>query len=379
MTKNLYWLYQLEVNLKPENILCSTPETTGLMENLANLKNDIQTFRMHAFTKITVSKKFVFSSLAQLTTVSDSIYYYLINCAPAWRASSLAPEIHSTYKQVLKMLQGLMDAIIGFARTNNIDVYRQMPLSRYNAASIRAYMRAKLSAVNSDLQAGKCSSTLRKLFVDRLKQLLNKPRLTYLQLWTISGILSSVQSARPRETLELIILLFQYNFNKPTFIRFLKMYCRRLLQRQAEPADQLSKLYMLEDMIKQICETSSCQIRFQGVRIEKMMLAFVRREKQYIQQQMHHNPYSQESKRQVNLSVPQLGLLARLQVETGIFSKEDIGATFQFFAQHYTTPRTSFISASSLQKKSLNIDTSSAMALKSILLQQINWINKRFD
>jgi hypothetical protein len=81
----------------------------------------------------------------------------------------------------------------------------------------------------------------------------------------------------------------------------------------------------------------------------------------------------------INLSVAQLGLFIRLQVEKGIFAKEHIGELFTFFARNFYTPNTEYISAESLQKKSSDVEHATAKKLKAHLIAMLNWLNTNYN
>jgi hypothetical protein len=82
---------------------------------------------------------------------------------------------------------------------------------------------------------------------------------------------------------------------------------------------------------------------------------------------------------QINLPVAQLGLFIRLLLERGILLKENLGELFSFFAAHFYTPKTLYISAESLQKKSSDVEFSTALKLKGILIAMLNYLNANFN
>jgi hypothetical protein len=81
----------------------------------------------------------------------------------------------------------------------------------------------------------------------------------------------------------------------------------------------------------------------------------------------------------INLPVPQFGLFIRMQIEKGLMPKEKVGDLFAFFATHFYTPNTSFISADSLQKKSTDVEFSTAQKLKGQLIGMLNWLNSNYN
>lgn len=82
---------------------------------------------------------------------------------------------------------------------------------------------------------------------------------------------------------------------------------------------------------------------------------------------------------QINLPVPQFGLFIRMQLEKGILVKENIGEIFSFFATHFYTANAPFISAESLQKKSSDVEFSTAKKMKGHLIGMLNWLNANYN
>ncbi|MEB0261964.1 MULTISPECIES: hypothetical protein [unclassified Mucilaginibacter] len=82
---------------------------------------------------------------------------------------------------------------------------------------------------------------------------------------------------------------------------------------------------------------------------------------------------------QINLPVPQFGLFIRMQIEKGLLVKENIGELFGFFATHFYTANAPFISAESLQKKSTDVEFSTAQKMKGHLIGMLNWLNANYN
>jgi hypothetical protein len=81
----------------------------------------------------------------------------------------------------------------------------------------------------------------------------------------------------------------------------------------------------------------------------------------------------------VGFSVPQFGLFIRLQIERGILPKENLSQLFKFFAEHFYTANARFISPESLQKKSTDIEFSTAQKMKAQIIGMLNWLNANFN
>lgn len=81
----------------------------------------------------------------------------------------------------------------------------------------------------------------------------------------------------------------------------------------------------------------------------------------------------------INLSVPQFGLFIRMQIENGLLVKENLGELFNFFSTHFFTPKTVFISADNLLKKSTDVDFATAQKMKTHLIGMLNWLNTNYN
>lgn len=125
----------------------------------------------------------------------------------------------------------------------------------------------------------------------------------------------------------------------------------------------------------------------EDVSIREQLRVFLKEKKAYLNQRMElrrseiedHKLTEDNDRMEVNVPVTQLGLLVRLFIERGILPKEDVGRTFAHYARHYRTPKTSFISAESLQKKSTNIEYSTANKVKGHLIGMVNWLNEHHN
>lgn len=81
----------------------------------------------------------------------------------------------------------------------------------------------------------------------------------------------------------------------------------------------------------------------------------------------------------INMPVAQFGLFIRMQVEKGLLVREHLGDLFTFFATHFYTPNTLYISADSLQKKSTDVEFGTAKKVKGHLIEMLNWLNTNYN
>lgn len=182
-------------------------------------------------------------------------------------------------------------------------------------------------------------------------------------------------------------LLITYDFNSPEFFNYYAKRCSDLLLQNSSLHFQTELLIAMEDHLNEIPMPSSWRFKLDDESIREQLKIFYREKKDNIKQRKElrrseiedSKLWEENEKAQINLPVPQIGFLIRLFMEQGLIPKEDIGKTFSYYAKHFRTPNTSFISADSLQKKSLDVEFSTARKMKGHLIGMVNWINEHYN
>lgn len=151
--------------------------------------------------------------------------------------------------------------------------------------------------------------------------------------------------------------------------------------------EQLEILIGLEDRISSLPARCTSRWMAEDESIREQIRTLLAEKKQYIQQrielrrlEIQDSKLSEQTDRmQVNLPVAQFGLFIRLFMEKGLLPKEEVGKTFAYYARHFSTPKTPFISAESLQKKSTDVEFSTAKKMKGHLIGMVNWLNEHYN
>jgi hypothetical protein len=66
-------------------------------------------------------------------------------------------------------------------------------------------------------------------------------------------------------------------------------------------------------------------------------------------------------------------------MQVGWFGEREVARTFEFFSKNFSTSRTLIISPESLQKKSLDVEYSTAKKMKAHLIQMVNHLNQHHN
>jgi hypothetical protein len=189
------------------------------------------------------------------------------------------------------------------------------------------------------------------------------------------------------ESAQVIDFLIIHDFNLPDFFLFcLELWNDRLTE-QDGLIEQKEKLLDMKSHLFELSISSGLKNPWEKHRIYNELNKYLS-EKYFLVKErlkislsfLDDERYSTRQKRmQINLSVAQLGLFLRLLVEKGVLAKEHIGELFAFYARHFYTPNTDFISAESLQKKSSVVEHATAQKLKALLISMLNWLNTNYN
>lgn len=187
-------------------------------------------------------------------------------------------------------------------------------------------------------------------------------------------------------TSEVEELLYQMDFKTPYFFRYWTNRCNRLLSDEGNLHRQLEILIGMEDRLNGLTAKEKKKLLPDDASIHVQLRKFLKEKKAHINQRIRLRRMElcdaglAESGQRIliNLSVAQFGLFIRLFLEKGLLLKEDIGATFAYFAAHFRTPKTPSISSESLQKRSTDVEFATARKLKGYLIGMVNWLNEHY-
>jgi hypothetical protein len=308
---------------------------------------------------------------------------HLIKQLPVWNEHAQADEIRIHYKYTITLLENLLS----FIYEHYPSIALKSRVTHFSLPQIKMELKQKLTAFGEYLDKVQIDQELKDLLLFGLFQLIYKKNLTIGDKKYISDLLTSISTTIELNTQLLIGLLIVYDFHLPEFF----LYCVRNFQKKL---DELPGLHEQKEMLLQE-KNSLYDLRLKtGKRAgQKSSVVFqelnnyldekyefvkqlVKLRRELVRDQQKANA----GKRfQINLPVPQFGLFIRMQIEKGILVKENVGEIFSFFANHFYTANTTYISAESMQKKSTDVEFTTAQKMKGHLIGMLNWLNTNYN
>ncbi len=373
----------IEDRINPQKLNSSLLAGAGLQTLKRNFADEAKTFRCYFIDVLGRSRKQAKSSLIQIIMMSDTIHDYLTTITRSRNENILGDEIQQYYRQALTILESLLDEC---AKIDN-NILSDLSLTTYSIPNIRVGLRKQLSILRSKIKASDIESELGGLLLSGLQLLIGRQAINRSDSEYASDILEQLNSLEPFSTFEIENLLYQYDFNTPALFNYCAKYCNKSMLDASGLHEQLEVLIGLEDRINGLPARTKSRWLKEDESIRKQLRIFYREKKSYVQQrirlrrsEIRDRELGEEAERlQVNLPVAQFGLFIRLFMEKGLLQKEDVGKTFAYYAKHFRTPKTSFISAESLQKKSTDVEFTTAKKMKGHLIGMVNWLNKHYN
>lgn len=350
------------------------------------IKNSIGELSRNAFKSAinTNERKInVFELINLVTDLSNTINEYLTKYAKVWQKNPMATRVRQCYLSTCGSLEDLLDILAKrFPKIATETAY-----SNYSIFRVKQELRVLAVAASQHLQGQAVDLTTTSLFSDGLNFLINQRNLKRGDDHYIRKLVEVMVKKQFTESTQVIDFLIANDFNLPDFFLFCLEQWNAILTEQDGLIEQKQKLLDLKSHLYDLSISFGLKSPWDKHRLYDELNNFlsekytlVKERLKISRQLLEAERYRPNAKRVlINLSVAQLGLFLRMQVEKGILAKEHIGELFAFYARHFYTPNTDFISPESLQKKSSVVEHATARKLKALLISMLNWLNTNYN
>lgn len=321
--------------------------------------------------------------LDQLTSLSNTLHSYLLRYKAAWTLSPEAGSIHTFYVACRNILEGLIDSLLKTFGHQAPD----LPISNFSLVNVAIDLKIKCRQLLQYLEISSVDPELIRLLMNNIYVLLRKRHLTYRDAEYIEGLCGAILQTADLNTRRLQELLFGWDFNSPEFFMYWVNGWQRRLIAVDGLHEQLEMITLEQDKINSMQLKGHIRMLPAEASIKADLQHFLGEKGQLVSQLiklrrivLKDNELAKSAARlRINLPVTQFGLFIRLQIESGMLPKENVGQVFTFFATHYSAKQALFISAESLQKKSTDVEHLTAQKMKGHLIWMVNWINEHYS
>jgi len=319
----------------------------------------------------------------QIVGLSNLVNTYLTKFHAVWKNHPQVDEIKANYQYTCNVFEELIS-----------DLCRAYPFAKglvkityYNLPQVKMQLKGQHKLLTEYLRKTSIDEDLKELVLDGISQLIHQKDLRWIDEAYIKELSVILLSKPELGTKQLVEILITNNFNIPEFFHYyVNSWRKRLsdipgLHEQQEillaEKDQLFNLQFEKGL--QLPDASSVLYNDLNQFLSEKYL-FIRQLLKLRREAALDNERAKAGIRfLMNLPVPQFSLFIRMQIEKGLLPKENVGDLFSFFALHFYTPHTLFMSADSLQKKSTDVEFSTAQKMKGHLIGMLNWLNTNFN
>ncbi|QQD14404.1 hypothetical protein [Sphingobacterium sp. UDSM-2020] len=382
-SKSVDWIYALEHHLKPQRLIKTIKKTPYLSEVENRLEAGIGMFKPYFVERLGVSHTQAKTALLQLVIASDKVYDFLITTSKYQKEGEPIESIRRRYLKILAQFEMLLEDC-GKIDSNIIG---HIPLTLHSIVNVRLLLRQRLAILQGKIIIADIDGELCSLLVRGLQILISKKGLSRAEVSYTIAVLDTLNATESLNTYLVEDLLYQLDFNTPTFLNYWIRYSNKLLQDEPNLHRQIEILIGIEDRVNGLSpkEKRRCVVDDESICVQ--LKAFLKEKKRYVNQriklrraELRDSKLAESGGRILfNLSVAQFGLLIRLFMENGLLLKEDIRGTFAHFAANFRTPKTAVMSAESLQKKSTDVEFAVARKMKGMLIGMVNWLNEHYN
>lgn len=292
--------------------------------------------------------------------------------------------IGNVRKRYLKILNSIEEMIDCYESIRS-ELTNELPLTEYKLSTIKFLYSKKLIALDSKLSQSNLGPEIVEILLTELRALIKKKIIYRGSMAYAIDLASHILMFENMSKEKLEQILIEYNFNSQGFCQYCLNKTDSLILEFSSLHQQLDRLISLEEKLSTLvqCRKGMGLLNNRISIAEKLSKYYIRKKDLIIQridarrtEMLDSKLCDDNEKITINLSVAKLGFLIRLFIEKGYLPQDNIRKTFSFFAKHFKTPNTIFISAESLQKKSSTVEFQTVLKTKGMLLEMVNYVNK---
>lgn len=377
------WLYKIEEVFCPPKFFEYLNGIKRQDEFLKILEYNMVDF-LSSFTEIMGgSRKRSRTLMMQLILTSNKIHAYFLNISKMKLNQEIRKNVRKNYIQILNTAESLLND----CEQLDIKLLHELPMTTYALFITKGNLKREIDSLKYVFSNSSISVEVGEIILSGLVNLIGKAEVKRVEVKYANLIVANFLKLDNSELEKIEDLLIQYDFNSPKLFNYFAKKCNELVLEKDSLHSQFEIIISLEDRLNSLPQMCKLRLKIEDGSIRGQLKAFYQEKKDNINQRIELRRsqirdaklWEDNDRMQINLSVPQLSLFIRILMEHGILSKEDIGKTFGYYAKHFRTPQTQFISAESLQKKSTDVEFSTAKKMKGHLIGMINWLNEHYN
>lgn len=336
-------------------------------------------------TGLNIEKREYLSGIQQqLVMMSDIVNRYLFKDKKVWMSQADAELIKANYLMSLAFFQ---EQLV-YSEQQYASYYDQeVKITDFCLRDILPQLRHQIYALKENLQKHRVGTEIIDIVIKGLSDLFGQRQLSPANVAYITGLVKEFEKYSYLVDDTVISILIKWNFNRPDFYLYVtKSLNERLIQINGLH-EQKELILQHKDHVRTMDNQAIFSFHPGERHIKDEILDFFSEKSSYLDELMAlrrlaiNDKYTSEKafRMLVGLSVPQLALFFRMQMESGVLSKQAKQELFNFVAHHFYTENTVFISSQNLSRLSTVVEFSTALKLWDILTEMKEWLDRNFS
>ncbi|RZK42696.1 MAG: hypothetical protein EOO90_06555 [Pedobacter sp.] len=389
MKTNLNNLYEFTLkSLDPDKLAtdCLSGQDIDCWRKYLSGEVDDLRYQLVAFllgpTPVKEKSQFMTAAQQQLVFISDQLSNFLFRQKRKWRNHKHANLIRSNYLLSISCIEELL----AFTELYFPDYFNlRLKLSNFSLQAVLPELRNELNRLSSVLGDWDISSRLFECVTRGLGHLLNgRPSRSDTQY--IRMICKRLGEAPVADEAALTVFLLEMDFNQPEFYLLQVYQLDRSLFGIHGLAEQRELLWHRKTDIQKIKHDSRFRLHPGQPPITTELQQYFTEREVALEALLELRraaakdrvPAEQAFRILMDMTVPQLALFFRIQMEIGLMVKEQISEVFNFVAQHFYTEKAQFISSANMLKLSTTIEFNTVLKVHDMLTSMIKWLDDQF-
>lgn len=329
-------------------------------------------------------KQFLKAQQQQLVSLINQVNQYLFKGMRLWSFSPHAPRIKNLYVSVLNTFEDLLN----YAEKYFSEFYDEtVRISDFRIKKILPELRNLTNEFQNLLDTANIDSELSIIILKGIRAISMPGKLSNASLKYIYKLVQQVSSLTTLNKQTLVDLLIANDFNRPEFYLYLTNRMSMKLERIDGLHEQLEYIIQQSDELERVRPPFDCRFNVDECSLKEELHSFFEAKTTYLEKLLRHRRLAMQDKVDadkafrllLDMTVPQVALFIRVMKETQVILKTGITEVCTFFAMHFYTDKSLFISSTNLLKRSTDVEFATALKLWDTLIAMENWLDEKFS
>ena len=318
----------------------------------------------------------------QLVGLSDDLNCYLCRDNKIWETFSCRTQIRQTYLYCIDNIENL----IGYAKYYFLDWFdSKVKLTDLRRKIQLPGIRCKVNQLEEFLKSTSVKDDLSKLVIQQLRSVLKGRYFSSEQAKYIDQLSNHIQMQGNLNDKLLMGILVDFNFNSPELFLYRSNEINESLDTEDSLHDQHALILKNLDSFRSM-ELDDVCLDHTWPSIGFHLLKFCEKKLVVLEKMMEARRMAMQDKSMIKstfraltgLSVAQLALFVKGQMETGMLLNQKVKDVANFVALNFYTENAEFISVDSFIKKMTDAEFSTALKLWEFLELIQDWLNDKY-